>query len=714
MNIVRALDVALPELPQQIVRKNPPKLDPRVIAKEHIEKGQPIIITKMPGSEYIFRFLPIQWQLLQMLDGVSSYQEIASRFEAETGTPVSEDEIKELVSYLQNESKLLYKTPMEQNIILQQELRASRGKKKKKTIDFADITIKVWDNADEYVTWLYPKLRFLFTPWFVSASLVMFAVMGWMWADRFNDIWTDSFAFFNFFHKSGSDLIEFWFLFAGMAAIHETAHGLVGKHFGATIEKMGFGLMYFAPSFFCDATQVLVTGGRWARIATAFAGIWLDLIVCFAATLVWWTTATGMPLHDWAYKVMMVTGLGVSLLNLNPLIKLDGYLIFSELVAEPSLKETSTAYLTAWTRKRIFHLPAEVPYVPRRKRPFYVVYGILSGLYSYSLLSFLMVITYNILRTYTPDWAFLPATFIGLWVFRSRVKLLVAFMTMLYLDKKERVIAWFTPIRAAVVAGALLLLFFIPIWPDFVQADFVLEAGEKAVIRAPLPGLVQDVSVREGETVNAGTPLLRIRNSAVESQAELASSNLARATARENQATLHYQDFASAQLDRQREAEDLKLAKGRVAQLSVLAPISGIVSSPRTLDLANRPVAAGDLLLEVNNMADLKANVYIPEFAMQDVRKGQKVRLLVQGEVMPHSGRISSVAPTFAFADELLVRNQLQGINPPRFYVADVWLRNNGEMKSGMTGLAKVLVGRRSLAGFGYQLVRDSTLRKLW
>ena len=66
MNIVRALEAALPELPPQIVRKNPPKLNPQVIAKEHIEKGQPVIITKAPGSEYIFRFSPQQWQLVQM------------------------------------------------------------------------------------------------------------------------------------------------------------------------------------------------------------------------------------------------------------------------------------------------------------------------------------------------------------------------------------------------------------------------------------------------------------------------------------------------------------------------------------------------------------------------------------------------------------------------------------------------------------------------
>src|SRR5260370_33402423 len=136
---------------------------------------------------------------------------------------------------------------------------------------------------------------------------------------------------------------------------------------------------------------------------------------------------------------MMITGIGVSVLNLNPLIKLDGYIIFSELVAESALKENSTTYLSTWVRKHIFRLPVEVDYVPRRKRPFYVIYALLSGIYSYSLLAILMLITYRILHSFTPEWAFLPALGAGFWVFRSRIKLLLTFMKMVYLDKRERV-----------------------------------------------------------------------------------------------------------------------------------------------------------------------------------------------------------------------------------------------------------------------------------
>jgi putative peptide zinc metalloprotease protein len=714
MNIVRALEVALPELPERIIRETPPKLDPQVIFKEHIEKGQPVVVVKKPGSDLAFRFSPLQWQLIQMFDGGSSWQEICTRFQQETGSAVSEDDVKELASFLQT-TPLLYKSPLEKNITLQEELRSSRKKRRKRALDFANIPIKTWDNADGYITWLYPQVRFLFTPWFVWTSIGMFVLMGWMWADRLGEILSDSFAFYNFTQKSGADLIEFWFLFGAMAAIHETAHGLVGKHFGATIERMGFMLMYFAPSFFCDATQVWVIGGKWARIATAIAGIWLDLVVCFFATIVWWGTATGMVVHDWAYKIMMVTGIGVSILNLNPLIKLDGYLIFSELVAEPSLKESSTEYLSAWVRKHVFRLPAEVPYVPRRKRAFYAIYAILSGMYSYVLLSFLMVVTYHILRSFSPEWAFVPAAAIGFWVFRSRITLLVNFMKMLYLDKRERMRAWLTPARVAVLSAVFLLVLFTPVWPDFVQGPFILVPARMAVLRATVPGTVGEVSVREGEKITVGQVLARMRNLSLESRSAQAQQKLSEATAQAVKAELHYTNFAAAEQERQQQVKNVELASEEVAQLAILSPISGLVLTPRTEDLIGRSLAEGDLLLQVADTSEMKADVYIPEFGMHQVRVGQKVRLLTEGQVIPISGVLSLVSPApVPMVEGLVSKEQLQGINPPRYFLGTVRLTNDGDLRPGTRGTAKLLTGRRSLIGFGWRFGQELIDRKIW
>ncbi len=716
MNIVRALDVALPELPERVVRNIPPKLDPRVIAKEHIEAGRTVVITKAPGSEFIFRFTPPQWELLRMFDGVRSHAAIAADFASETGTPISEDDVKELASYLQSESKLLIKTPVEQNIALQQELRSSRTKRRKSmAVDFTDITIKVWHNADNYITWLYPRLRFLFTPWFVWASLGMFVVMGWMWADRFGEIWSDSWVFYSFTRKSGKDLLEFWFLFGAMGAIHETAHGLMGKHFGATIEKMGFTLMYFAPSFFCDATQVWILGDKWARIATAIAGIWLDLVVCFLATIVWWGTAPGMAIHDWAYKAMMITGIGVSVLNLNPLIKLDGYIIFSELVAESALKENSTTYLSTWVRKHIFRLPVEVDYVPRRKRPFYVIYALLSGIYSYSLLAILMLITYRILHSFTPEWAFLPALGAGFWVFRSRIKLLVSFMKMVYLDKKERVRAWFTPARIAIAGAGLLLGLFLPVWPDFVQGPFLVAGVQRLGIRATVPGTVVSVSVAEGQTVSAGTPLVRMRNLTLESDAARARAELSSGTARAVLAGLRYTDFATAEQDRRRLAESDRMLSDQLRQLVLVSPIAGTVSTPHPEELVGRSLDEGDLLLDLADTSQVQARIYLPEFSMHDLHVGTPVRLLARGQISPLSGTLTWISPASTpIAEGLIPTEQLQGLNPPRFYLGTAILRNDRGLRDGMTGSAKVLVGRRSLAGFWLRFSRDFVKRKIW
>ena len=716
MNIARALEVALPEMPEQIVRRNPPKLDPQVVFKEHIEDGRPVVVAKKPGTELVFRFQPIEWQLVQLFDGIRTYAELAGQFQKDTGTVVSEEEVQELASSLQSDTPLLYKTPLERNIALQQELRTERGRRKRaKTLDFSDIVIKVWHNADGYITWLHPRVRFLFTPWFVAVSIAMFVLMGWMWWDRIGEVWSDSFAFYNFSQKSGSDLIELWVLFAALAAIHETAHGLTGKHFGATVERMGFTLMYFGPSFFCDVSQVWVIGGKWARIATAISGMWSDLLVCFLATVVWWGTATGMPIHDFAYKIMMVTGIGVSLLNLNPLIKLDGYLIFSELVAEPALKETATAYLSGLFRRYVCRLSLEVPYVPRRKRLFYVVYGTLSGLYSYFLLTFLMVITYHIIRSFTPDWAFVPAFAMGVWVFRSRITKAAGFMKTMYLDKKERLWAWFSPTRLVGLGTVALLLALAPVWPDHVQGQFILLPGRTAVLRATVPGTVEKVAVEEGQTVAAGTLLLRLHNLELESETARAREELSRATAKATEAALHYTDLAAAEQARRNRAEDEAVSQERVAQLSVLSPISGVVTTAHVEDLIGRSLDQGDLLLQVNDTSELKADIYIPEFAMHDVHVGQQVRLLGDGQTRPETGLLSSLSPAPAEVPEgMLRKEQLQGMNPPRFYVGTVVLRNDARLMVGVMGTAKVVIARRSLAGFTFRFVRDIADRKVW
>ena len=379
----------------------------------------------------------------------------------------------------------------------------------------------------------------------------MFGVMIWMWTDKFGEIWSDSFAFYNFTAKSSWDLLEFWLLFGAMAFFHETAHGLTCKHFGARVEGMQFLLMYFAPTFMCDCTQVWIVGDKKARISTIIAGIWGDLMICVVATFIWWGTATGMWVHDFAYKVMMVTGIGVTILNLNPLIKLDGYYLLSELINETGLKEESTVYVSSWVRKHIFRLPAEVTYVPRHRRVLYIVYSVLSGVYSYLLIAVVVVFVYHILLNYTPEWAWLPALLLGFQAFQVADRHAGAIHEKC-LPRQERTSARLVhscprcgfrrrdpgDAFCAPVAG-------ICRWP--------LRTGAAAKNTGPhrSPGTVAEVLSDEGQSVAAGAPLLRLRNLELESAAALAGADLRNASARAVRAGMSYENFGPAEHERQ-------------------------------------------------------------------------------------------------------------------------------------------------------------------
>jgi putative peptide zinc metalloprotease protein len=716
MNIANALNAALPELPERLIKRSVPKLDPRVIAREQVENGKPTVLAKLPGADNFIRLEPPQWVLLQLFDGKRSYAEISSQASAQTGILYSEEAVYEFASFLQANTDLFYKSPLERNVALQQKLRGQRLKRKRvsKAIDFSDIAIAEWPNADSFITRIYPHLRWLYTWWFTLLAVVMFIAMTSMWLGRFGTIWRDSFEFYNFTTKSASDLLEFWVLFGAMAFFHESFHGLTCKHFGGDVEKMGFTLMYFAPSFYCDVTQVWIYGGKWERIATAIAGIWGDLIICFFATSVWWATAPGMATHNVAYKIMMVTGIGVSVLNLNPLIKLDGYYIFCELIGKPDFKETASAYLSGWTR-HLFGMPAEMEYVPRRQRPFYLLYAVLSATYGYALLTFLMVFTYNVLHAYSPAWAFAPAGLMGYWVFRERIHGLGHFLKLLYLDKKELVLRSLKPVRIACLGAPLLLFLLLPVWPDFQDGSFVLEPARQASVHASIRGRVSQVFVDEGQRVATGQPLATLENLDLESQLASVRADLQVASARATQSQMRYGTFATAEHERLRLVQQEHILSEKAAKLQLLSPIAGVVATPRLQDLRGSYLDEGTPVVDLIDDSALLARIYIPEFAMHQIQVGTPVRLRIQTRLLPLSGTLNRISADWAPLDSSLAeKEQLTGIDLPRFYMGEVWVAQSTDLHAGMTGIAKLRVGRRSLASLGLRFVRDLVSRRIW
>jgi putative peptide zinc metalloprotease protein len=717
MNITQALNVALPELPARLVSQRYPRVHPKVVFKDHIEEGEPVIRAFVPGTEAMFTFPPESWKLIQLFDGQRSYAHVAQLYSRETGVEYSEDTVRDFAAEI-DDLDFWYKTPQEKNVKLMQKTADERRRLQTKKNRWGDLSMIPFPavNPDRFLTWLHDKIAFVYKPWFVALTLLAFAFTAGIFITHWSELGRDTWEFYNFAHKSWYDVAVFWILGSVLLCIHETGHGLTTKHYGAHVPAMGFLLIYLTPAFYTDTTQGEVLGDRFQRLMITVSGVWAELMVCSLATPIWWLTPPGTAIHDFAYTIILLTGFAVVLINWNPLIKLDGYWIVTDVLGITDLKEASTLYLSSWVKRNIWGLPVEVPKVPKRRRPGYVVYAILSGLYSYSILYIFASFIGNIARNFSADWGFLFEYGTAFMIFRGRLRTLWRFMKFVYLDKRDRIRAWFTPARKLAITAAAVVFALLPLWHESSTGRFVLEPANSRVVRALVPGIVIRVYADEGQQVAAGAPLVQLRNMVLDSKLARSQSDLAMAGGRAKSAILHYADFGSAEQERARLTQQTRGYASEAAHLEVSTPIPGVVTTPRVSDLVGRYVPEGTELAEVADLSRLRARIYVSEFEMYKLGEGSPARLQVDGLVGRHDARTIAVAPISSeISPGLIDLSRYKGQRAPRFYVFDLLVDNNdGSLRPGMTGMARVYGRRRTLAGLWLQQVKELIGPKMW
>src|SRR6267154_716367 len=116
MNLTQALNAALPEIPARIISRRCPRVPPDAVAQEHLEFGERVVRVLVPSQEAMYRFPPQNWALIQLFDGVRSYEDIAREYSGQLGSEYAADDVREFAASLE-EMDFWYKTPQEKNIL---------------------------------------------------------------------------------------------------------------------------------------------------------------------------------------------------------------------------------------------------------------------------------------------------------------------------------------------------------------------------------------------------------------------------------------------------------------------------------------------------------------------------------------------------------------------------------------------------------------------
>lgn len=481
--------------------KIPPPRRADLLMKPLGNDGQHVVKDLRTGM--YFNLPPHEAFLLEQLDGKRNADVICAAFEQQFREPLTPEDLDQFLE-VAAEQKLL-QAPGAGSDRLQavpgdDRLKAvTTSRKGVAPLRLAQSILyfrrSVFD-PDRLFNWLEPKLTLVWTAAFFWASLTLIGLAGFLqWAGwrEYADYLPEAVRW--------ETIVLAWVILFVVTTCHEFAHGLTCKHYGGEVHEVGFLLMFFMPCFYCNVSDAWLIRERWRRIWVTVAGGYCDLCLWALAVLVWRISLpASLPYHV-AWLVMSICG-GRVLINLNPLVKLDGYYIVSDLVEVPNLRKRSLARVATWLRCLLWG--GERPEPDPRGR-LLVAFGLTSWLFSVFFLSLFYIYLFNLLHA---KFGLAGAAPVGL----------LAWMTIPGLCKglsegeimKMIKTRWIRlAVWVVVLAGTPVALFAIPM-EDTVTGTFKARPAVRVEVRAPVSGFLNMVSCDEGSVVRSGDPLVSL------------------------------------------------------------------------------------------------------------------------------------------------------------------------------------------------------------
>ncbi len=260
---------------------------------------------------------------------------------------------------------------------------ASQGRKILNAFLHTELDI---NGLEDFFTPLYRQTKWLFST--VMQILFMLVILGggWLFASIF---FSDDNIFSGTNSSVGTGVISLFIANLFVIFIHELAHGLTTKHWGRELNRGGFLIYWGFPAFFVDTRDTWLSP-RLHRVLVSWAGPHSGLILGGIAggllTIInsdFYTNEIDIIWVRFIYHVGFLAYFSV-IINLNPLLELDGYFMLMDWLEMPGLRQRAIRFwreemLDSWRqqKKPIAHWQEA-----SRTERIFTVFGALTLVYS--------------------------------------------------------------------------------------------------------------------------------------------------------------------------------------------------------------------------------------------------------------------------------------------------------------------------------------------
>ena len=303
--------------------------------------------------------------------------------------------------------------------------------------------------------------------------------------------------------------ITIWLTYPVVKGIHEMAHAFAVKVYGGEVHDMGLNLLFLTPVPYVDASSSAAFAAKSDRIAVAAAGILIEAALATIALVLWLVVEPGM-VSDVAFAVAFIGFASSLLVNANPLLRFDGYYVFSDALELVNLGTRSTSYWRYLAQRYLLLARhTQCPALAPGERLWVIGFWPLSWLYRLALTALLTLVA--------AQWAKPLGVLVALYgLYTFAVKPLADLVAFLF-DAPQLA---GRRLGAAVLAlGAMgtvgFVLTYVPV-PRLTHAPAIVWLPENAMVRAGVEGFIDSIHLHDGEAVVEGAIIAQLSNESLD------------------------------------------------------------------------------------------------------------------------------------------------------------------------------------------------------
>ena len=308
-----------------------PKVREDLVIVEREEGGKRIAVIKDPLGGRFFSVGEEEAAVLRLLDGSRTPREVLASLP--DGLELDEEDIGDFVRLLDGYAMLVSSAapPAPRSWAAERSVLALR--------------LKVFDPRG-VVDALARSLGFLVSLPSLVACLAVVLGAAVLLALRAPAVGADAAALWR-----PSTILVFYAALAVMMTVHELAHAVTCRRLGGEVREMGVMLMALVPCVYTDVSDIYLMKRRSHRVAVIAAGPLAELTLWGILTIAFFLVPRGGTASGVLFVAMLTSGLRSLLMNVNPLLKFDGYYLLEEVLGVSNLMERSRRRVLGWMKR---------------------------------------------------------------------------------------------------------------------------------------------------------------------------------------------------------------------------------------------------------------------------------------------------------------------------------------------------------------------------